>query len=156
MGHVVATRLDAYRMPLIRYALGDLAARRPAADRCPCGRHLPLLDRVVGRDTDVIRTPGGRFLIVHFFTGIFEFVPEIRQFQVVHNEPGGITIRYIPDCGFTPEVLERVRCRIAMELDSEPFAVHFERVEVIAPSPSGKPQIVLSRLDPADRSVASR
>lgn len=156
MGRVVATSLDAYRMPLIRYALGDLAARRPETEGCPCGRHLPLLDRVVGRDTDVVRTPGGRFLIVHFFTGIFEFVPEIRQFQVIQDDPDGITIHYIPDHGFSPEVLERLRNRIAAELDSEPFTVRFEHIQQIPPSPSGKPQIVLSRLGLAGRNAAPR
>jgi phenylacetate-CoA ligase len=45
-GRVVATSLHNYGMPLLRYDLGDCA--RVGAP-CPCGRGLPVLDRVVGR-----------------------------------------------------------------------------------------------------------
>ena len=45
-GRVVATDLHNYGMPLLRYDLGDYAQ---VGEPCPCGRGLPVLDRVVGR-----------------------------------------------------------------------------------------------------------
>jgi phenylacetate-CoA ligase len=44
-GRVVATQLHNYAMPLLRYDLGDWAQVGPP---CPCGRGLPVLDRVFG------------------------------------------------------------------------------------------------------------
>jgi phenylacetate-CoA ligase len=143
IGHVVVTRLDAYAMPLIRYSLGDLAVREPADAACECGRSLPLLRRVIGRDTDIVRTASGKHLIVHFFTAIFEHVPEIHQFRVVQRSLAGIEIEYIPGPGFHAEVLDRVRSRIHAHL-GEAFPIEFRPVARIPATPSGKPQIVES------------
>ena len=141
IGHVAVTRLDAYAMPLIRYSLGDLAVREPADARCDCGRNFPLLRRVIGRDTDIVRTESGKYLIVHFFTAIFEHVPEIRQFRVVQRSLTGMEIEYIPGTGFHSAVLGQVRSQIHAHL-GEPFPVTFRAVDQIAVSPSGKPQII--------------
>jgi aspartate 1-decarboxylase len=43
-GELVITDLKNYYMPFIRYRTGDLAVR--SERRCPCGRGLPLLERV--------------------------------------------------------------------------------------------------------------
>jgi phenylacetate-CoA ligase len=142
-GHVVATRLDAYAMPLIRYYLGDLAVREDPGIRCDCGRSLPLLRQVIGRDTDIVRTRSGKYLIVHFFTGVFEHVPEIRQFRVLQRDLDAMEVEYIPDRGFTAEVLHRVEQRIHAHLH-EPFPIRFREVDRIPPTASGKPQIVQS------------
>ena len=139
-------------MPLIRYHLGDLAIKEPANASCPCGRSLPLLRKVVGRDTDIVRTASGKHLIVHFFTAIFEHVPEIKQFQVVQRNPREIEIAFIPDRGFHEGVLRQVEQAIHDHL-REPFPIRFREVREIPPTPSGKPQIVQSFLErPAVRS----
>lgn len=145
MGRVVVTGLDTYRMPLMRYEIGDLATRVAHEETCPCGRALPGLGLIVGRDTDIVQTPDHHFLIVHYFTGIFEFFPQVRQFQVLQEQREGITIRYIPDEGCTETVLAEIRRRL-LEPIRGPFSIHFEPTDQIPPSPSGKPQIILSRL----------
>ncbi len=126
MGHVVVTGLDGYRMPLIRYALGDIAARCPDDVRCPCGRGLPLLDRIIGRDTDIVRTPQRRYLNVHFFTGILEFVSEIRQFQVVQDDLSGHHDSLHPGSDVDEVILDQLLTRIRSEIDHEPFDVRFQ------------------------------
>lgn len=144
LGHVVATRLDAYAMPLIRYYLGDLAIREEPGKTCACGRPFPMLRQIVGRDTDIVRTRSGKHLIVHFFTGIFEHIPEIRQFRVIQKTLDGIELEYIPDPAlFRPETLESIGKRIEEKL-GEPLAIAFRQVEHIPPTPSGKPQIIQS------------
>lgn len=147
MGYVLVTRLDGYSMPLIRYYLGDLAVKLPA-EKYPEGRELnfPILEKVIGRDTDIVRTGSGKYMIVHFFTAIFEHIPEIRQFRVVQKEIGGITIEYIRDRNFSPGILESVKKKIT-DYIQEPFEILFEEVSKIDPSPSGKPQIVESSLE---------
>jgi phenylacetate-CoA ligase len=56
-GQVVITGFDTKAMPLIRYPLGDMAtySSRP----CVCGRSLPLLNDVLGRENDYIELPSG-------------------------------------------------------------------------------------------------
>jgi phenylacetate-CoA ligase len=143
LGNVVVTRLDNYNMPLIRFYLGDLAIAEPPAKRCACGRSLPLLARVVGRDTDIVRTRSGKHMIVHFFTAIMEHVPEVRQFRVIQRSLDEIELEYIAETDFEPGVLDRIRDKIHEKL-GEPMPVAFKRVESIPPTASGKPQIIQS------------
>lgn len=140
MGRVVVTRLDATSMPLVRFYLGDLAVARPDGPPPPGGLAFPQLERIVGRDTDTIRTPGGRTLTVHTFTGVFEHVREIVQFAVVPDDDG-FTVEYRPDPSFEPGVLDRVTATLH-DVIGERVAIRWREVERIAPSPSGKPQII--------------
>jgi len=146
MGHIVVTSLIHKSMPLIRYKLGDLGIKLPVTEY-PSKRELalPILKKVIGRETDIVRTPKGKKLIVHSFTGIFEYFPEIRQFCVIQEQIGGIRIQYIRSESFKLEVLDAIKKQLS-ELINEPFSMEFESVESIAPTGSGKPQIVISKL----------
>ena len=147
IGHVVVTRLDGYSMPLIRYKNGDLAVRLPR-HKYPEKRELafPLLEKIIGRDTDIVRTASGKFMIVHFFTGIFEHVPEIRQFRVIQRDLHSIEIEYIPAKGFSELLLKKVSDNIRSYL-KEDFPIIWKSVDVIPPTRSGKPQIIQSFLN---------
>lgn len=154
IGQVVATRLDAFAMPLIRYYLGDLAIKASPSEHCACGKPYPILKKIIGRDTDIVFTPSGRYLIVHFFTGIFEHVPEIRQFRVIQRTINGIEIEYIPGYGFHAGILEQLK-RSIQEFLREPFSVSFSEVSHIHPTASGKPQIIQSFIKRARATVLS-
>jgi phenylacetate-CoA ligase len=143
MGYVLVTRLDCYTMPLIRYYLGDIAQKSANPAPCSCGRNFSHLDRIVGRDTDIVYTPGGKSMIVHFFTAIFEFVPEIKQFRVIQRELSSIEIEFIRDKNFHEGVLKTVEARIHDHL-GESFPIVFHEVNSIPATASGKPQIIQS------------
>ncbi len=146
MGHVVVTNLNSYAMPLIRYKIGDLAIRLPKSDYPPNRQfHLPLLQKVIGRDTDLVRTSSGKYMVVHSFTGIFEHIPEILQFCVIQENLTGITINYITGFGFYTELLEVIKNKILSYL-KEDFIITFNKVEFISPTKSGKPQIIISNI----------
>ena len=100
---------------------------------------------MVGRETDIVKTKSGNFLIVHFFTGIFEFYPSIKQFCIIQRDYEGIEVEYIPESYFRLEDLEDIRGKILAHLD-EPFNIKFIKVDNIPPTASGKPQIVISKL----------
>jgi len=146
MGHVVVTSLTNYSMPLIRYRLGDLAIKLPK-QFYPSDRSLalPLLQKVIGRETDIVHTPSGKKLIVHSFTGIFEYYPQIKQFSIIQNGITGIHIQYIEDKGFTVDILNQISNRLRA-LINEPFEITYESVDYIPPTKSGKPQIIVSNI----------
>lgn len=146
LGKVLVTRLDNFAMPLIRYYLGDLAQLETTDKQdCNCGRQSPLLKRVVGRDTDIVQTRSGKKMIVHFFTGIFEHVPQIRQFKVVQENLDEIEIHFIPSPGFKKSVLLDVEAKIHNYLQ-ETFPIRWIETSRIEPTKSGKPQIIQSFL----------
>jgi phenylacetate-CoA ligase len=144
LGYVLLTRLDCFSMPLIRYYVGDLAVKLPR-EKYPEKREMyfPLLERVIGRDTDIVITPSGKKLIVHFFTGIFEFIPEIRQFMVIQREINGIEIHYIPGSGFNGSILEKLE-KIFFDKIQEHLNINWKEVDIIPPTASGKPQLIQS------------
>jgi phenylacetate-CoA ligase len=109
----------------------------------------PLLQQVIGRDTDLVRIRGGSIMVVHAFTRIFEDIPEIRQFHVVQRNLDSLEIEYIPGRGFHPAVLDAVAKKIQEGIE-EPLSVTFRQVDEILDSPSGKPQIIQSLLDRGD------
>lgn len=143
IGNVVVTRLDSYTMPLIRYKLGDLAIKADPDIKCSCGRPFPLLEKVIGRETDVIYLQSGKYITVHSFTGIFEYFSEIKQFQVIELEDG-IMIRYIKDSGFNELTLDKVRQKIHEKIDKQ-LKVKFKIETYIEPTASGKPCMVMSK-----------
>lgn len=145
-GRVLVTSLDAFEMPLIRYNIGDLAVKL-SKDKYPQKRlmQFPLLERIIGRDTDIVKTPSGKKMIVHFFTAIFEHYPQIIQFRVIQQSIQSITIEYIPSKDFNSKVLNDISIKIQEHL-GEQFPIHFIAVDVIPASPSGKPQIIVSLL----------
>ncbi len=144
MGYVLLTRLDGYSMPLIRYYVGDLAVKLPE-EKYPEQREMyfPLLERVIGRDTDIVVTSSGKRLIVHFFTGIFEFFPEIAQFMVIQREIDSMEIQYIAGTGFTPAVIEKLE-KIICDKINEKIRITWKQVDFIPPTASGKPQLIQS------------
>ncbi len=146
-GFVVVTRLDAHKMPLIRFYLGDIAIRPKNPQPCACGRNFPLLEKIVGRDTDLVKTPSGKILIVHFFTGIWEHFQEIYQFRVIQHQLDRFEIEYIPDPStFHPSTLEKLH-QIMNEKAGEVLQITFNQVDHIPSTKSGKPQIILSTLE---------
>jgi phenylacetate-CoA ligase len=57
-GKVLVTCLHDHAMPIIRYEIGDRGALSDAA--CPCGRGLPLLGNLSGRENDTLITRDGK------------------------------------------------------------------------------------------------
>ena len=102
---------------------------------------FPMLEKIIGRDTDIVHTPSGRALIVHFFTGIFEHFDEIKQFRVIQKVKTEIEIEFIPSATFKSSALERVTNKI-YERAKEAFPVRFSEVSIIPSTASGKPQII--------------
>jgi phenylacetate-CoA ligase len=147
LGRVTVTRLDGLTQPLVRYQLGDLAIKKATQEICECGRPYPMLEQIVGRNTDVVQTPAGNKLIVHFFTGIFEHIHEIEQFKVLQTSVYDVTIEVIHrlDEAHWKEVANRVQ-GIIWDKAGEQFNFSWKQVLHIANSPSGKPQIIQSTI----------
>jgi len=149
MGEIVVTQLDNHAMPLIRYATQDLAIVAPD-EPCECGRELPLLAGVQGRIPDIVVAPDGTYLVVHFFTILFEYFPEILQFQIIQRRRDRILARIVATPAYEPRDVEvRVRDAVARASNGS-LAVDFEYVSDIPLSRSMKRRLVISEIgDPS-------
>ena len=147
LGNIVVTNLNAFSMPLIRYKIGDIGIILPK-NKYPKKRklNLPIIQKIVGRDTDIVKTTSGDSLVVHSFTGIFEHIPEIKQFCIIQNNLYGIEIEVVPGKNFSNEILKIVETKI-QKVINEDFKIDFKIVKNIKSTPSGKPQIIISNLN---------
>jgi phenylacetate-CoA ligase len=99
VGQVVVTPLMNFAMPMIRYAVGDLAEVGPP---CSCGRGLPVLKRILGRVRDMLVYPDGRKGWPLLGDMYYTQIAEIRQFQVVQHAVDDIEIRVVADRRLAP------------------------------------------------------
>jgi phenylacetate-CoA ligase len=143
-GRVVVTDLANYVMPFINYSVDDRAV---AGAACPCGRGLPTLARLEGRESEFIRTPQGREIPGGAFGQLLTFVigviPYVWEYQAVQTAPDAVTLRIVPTPRFTPEFAAR------LQRDLESFlgpgvGVAVELVDRIPLEPSGKRMIIKS------------
>ncbi len=105
-GNVVITDLFNYGMPFVRYVNGDRAVA--GFETCSCGRGLPLLRKVVGRQLDTLETPDGRKIPGEFFPHLLKEFPAIRRFQVVQEKTEQITLKLVVEGGLTLAERERL------------------------------------------------
>ncbi|KJS28677.1 MAG: adenylyltransferase [Desulfatitalea sp. BRH_c12] len=145
VGEILVTRLNAGAMPFIRYRIGDIG-KKSHDSICKCGRSLNHFKSIEGRDSDIIVTPNGNNLIVHFFTGIFEYEKTVDTFQVVQNEIDSIDVKIVPMKGFTESIWEKIRNEIHTKGDPS-LEINLEIVQSIPLEKSNKRRFVISRLN---------
>jgi phenylacetate-coenzyme A ligase PaaK-like adenylate-forming protein len=144
-GRVVVTDLHNFGMPFIRYANGDVACYDTEA--CPCGRGLPLLKYVDGREVDIVHLPDGRRLTGLYFVHFFKDFPYIRYFQVEQPQRDELVVRIVPVNGAASESMRGFEPKLKNDLGA--ITLRTEFVDSIPLTPSGKRRIVISRATPA-------
>ena len=142
-GSVIITRLHPGPMPLIRYQVGDIAT--PKSGMCSCGRSFGLIKSIQGRDTDVIFTPDGNRLIVHFFTGILEHFSEIDSFQVVQKDINSILLLIVLRDNSDPTIQQRV-INALKQKGTGKLKINIQIVDEIPLTIGGKRRFVISNL----------
>ena len=127
-------------MPFIRYVNGDRAVA--GFDMCPCGRGLPLLKKVVGRQLDTLETPDGRKIPGEFFPHLIKEFPAIRRFQIVQEKLESITLKLVVDGGLTlaerEQLLGEVRKCTGTQVD-----ISLQMVDDIPLTNAGKLKVVV-------------
>ncbi len=142
-GSILLTRLHPGPMPLIRYRVGDVGIAG-SPEPCPCGRGFTRMGGIQGRDTDIIVTPSGNRLIVHFFTGILEHLTEIESFQVIQDTTEAILLRLVPRRDITAEARETI-VRKLKEKGAD-LRIDLEIVPEIPVAATGKRRFVISNV----------
>ncbi len=142
-GDIVVTDLHNFGMPFIRYKIGDLGVATQRT--CPCGRGLPLLQRVEGRVLDVIRTPDGRTVPGEFFPHLLKEFSAVKQFQVVQKRTDLLQIKLVLHEGNHDDQLRRIEQEIRRVLGGA-ITVNVEPVAAIPQTASGKFRVTISEV----------
>lgn len=146
MGLAIVTGLENHYMPLIRYRIGDIIELSATEASNNNQKAFPLINRVIGRDTDIIKTTSGKSMIVHFFTAFMGKRDDVEQFRVVQNTTDEIDFEYIPSAKFNNQTLDFVETEIRKYVNADELKVNYVEKDFIPNSPSGKPQIIVSNI----------
>lgn len=92
-GQVVVSTLHNFAMPLLRYANGDYAE---VGETCTCGRGLPVLKRIVGRQRNMLLRPDGKGRYwPSFASALWRDVAPVEQYQVVQTALDALELRVV-------------------------------------------------------------
>lgn len=138
VGKVVITSLHNYAMPLIRYDLGDYAE---VGDTCPCGRTLLTLNRILGRQRNMLVLPNGDTvwpaLTLDQRSGAPPELTSIRQMQVVQTSVTDLEVNLVTEKRLTDDGESRLKQFIVDCLPRQ-FNISILYVDNVARSPSRK------------------
>lgn len=137
---LLITDLHNFGMPFLRYRIGDFGAL--TTEPCGCGRGLPRLRAIEGRQLDVLRTADGRIVPGEFFPHLFKEFPEVRQFQARQEAIERIRILVVLDGEWSERSSSLLR-RELLKVFGSGTAIDIDRVAAIPPLPSGKRRVTV-------------
>lgn len=138
-GRVVVSTLHNFATPLLRYEIGDYAE---VGELCPCGRGLPLLNRVLGRQRNMFTLPDGGQVWptsgdAATYRATFGTLPRLRQFQVIQRRIDLVEMLVVAERRFNAEEEALVHAYLRKTLGYD-FAAVFTYVDEIPRSAGGK------------------
>jgi len=140
MGRLVTTDLWNYATPFIRYDTQDVVEL--SDQKCSCGRELLHIKRIYGRSSDILVTPGGQYLTVNNFTGLFQNLPAVDQFQILQKSPDEITVLIKVNGCYDLTVQSQV-IGIMKSVIKEDLKLKIEPVDDIPLTPNGKRRFLI-------------
>ncbi len=140
-GHLVISNLTNHATVLLNYKLGDMVTlgRGP----CPCGRTLPLIERIRGRSDDLVRLPGGAVSHALVVLEGLRAVSGVVQVQLLQEDVNRFVIRAVSsraaNLSAASEALVAALCqRVSPEVKAE-----VQWMEAIPAEPGGKTRAVI-------------
>lgn len=146
-GELICTGLLNPDMPLIRYRVGDRGAFCPSDSSCPCGRRLPLMQGIEGRQDDVLYTPDGRR--IGRLDPVFKTQLPVEEAQIVQETLNRIRIRYVPAPDFNESAKRSLIDRLQERMGNT--EVVLEPVASIERGSNGKFRAVICQIPPEER-----
>lgn len=140
--HLVLTSLFNYRMPLIRYDIGDLG--EIIESDCPCGRRSPIIAALQGRLSESLRLPDGALIPAAELQKMMRPVPGLVEWQVVQDGSRSVQFNLVcdrPRSDAGSLIDSRVREAFA-RINTTGLDVKVQLVQRIQPEPNGKKRLV--------------
>ncbi|MBU7020807.1 MAG: phenylacetate--CoA ligase family protein [Theionarchaea archaeon] len=143
-GEIVVTSLEAHAMPFIRYRIRDRGV--PLDDRCSCGRGLPLMKLVVGRDDDFIWLPSGDRVNPRMIIPYFELAPGVKEFRIVQERRDWIRVEIIAGSEFTEREQKKLMNELYTVIKDRDVEIQFDLCEEIPRGRHNRPRPILSKV----------
>jgi phenylacetate-CoA ligase len=145
-GKILATSLCNSAMSFIRYDTGDVGNILSEADTCACGRGYRLLKELIGRSSDILITPDGKYVQGWYLAmTVQEFwKDQVKEFQVVQETPEKIIYNVVPEKHFDERLLEKIQQN--MHERGFHWEIELRIVEEIERTRSGKYRFIINKI----------
>lgn len=145
-GEVVISNLENRAMVLLNLRIGDRGVL--AAERCPCGRGLPMLAQLEGRTSEFVTLADGSRMSALALEGIFAVqLRHVRRVQMVQSAHGELRWLIVPFVNADRNEMRRAILERAHEVLGPQMGLEVDFVEEIATTPQGKFRRVISNDD---------
>lgn len=143
-GRLVTTDLWNYTTPFIRYDTQDIVELEGKS--CTCGRELLSIKRILGRESDILVTPSGQYLIVNNFTGHFQWIKEVEQFQIHQIRLDSFDIYLKVNSGYNAKT-ESTITDLLNGIIKDKIEINFKVVDDIPSTKAGKRRFLIRNND---------
>ncbi len=134
-GRVALTDLHNSRSPVIRYEIGDEVTL--AETNCPCGRGLPLLARISGKQRPMLRLKNGRLKQSTTLAIALSSLGGHYQHQFIQKTLDQVVVRMVPNKSWTPDHPKQL-LKLLQEFFESPLHLHLELRDRLEVPPNGK------------------
>lgn len=135
LGQIIVTDYFNRKMPLIRYAIGDMAA--PSV--CPCGKiPLPALTKLLGKTRGLLKHPDGGYVYSTALSTIIRDIDGIGQFQVQQIDANHFVCRVVAQEGADRTIIESQLFALFTKNFGNSIVVNFDWCANIPRLPGGK------------------
>ena len=143
LGRMIATGLQNYGMPLIRYETGDVSGH--LTEPCPCGTGLSRMARVATKAEDIVITPEGRFVSSSTLTHPFKPLVNIEKSQIIQESPSLVRVKIVRRPNYSDRDTQQLLQALGERLGTS-VSIEVEFVEDIPRGPGGKFRWVVSKV----------
>ncbi len=152
-GRILITNLYNYAMPFIRYEIGDMGVGSDEA--CPCGRGLPMLAAISGRDLDMIQTRSRGKKTGMSLYPLFRLFAclDVEQYQIEQETHKEVVIKLVLDGEYLQGHMDVITEKIVEEgkrILGEDMDILTKFVDQIPLTPAGKRRVIISNLTPGN------
>jgi phenylacetate-CoA ligase len=139
-GRMITTDLWNYALPFIRYDSQDILEWDD--NKCECGRELLSVNRIIGRDSDILITPKGKRMIIHKFTIFFSKIEEVVQFQIVQDKLDHMIFKLVVNSKYSKST-EADILFFWNDAIGDGVIIEIEYVDQIKSTPAGKRRFLI-------------
>jgi phenylacetate-CoA ligase len=144
-GNLVLTNLNSYAVPFIRYQTDDVVELTP--DLCSCGKPLPLIKSLFGRQDDFIVLPDERMLSPPGLLAVMYGCSNLLQYQITQERRDELFVRVVlVDPAHSQSTEDEITRCLQSYLSCDDMKVFVATVDKIDRTVSGKHKCIVSKL----------
>ena len=143
LGKIVLTSLHNYSFPFIRYTPDDMGIY--SNENCSCKRGLPILKKIMGRTTDIIKFSNGRILGGPAITLIFKDF-NIVEYQLVQEKRDFLVVKIVKDKRYLDNETQLI-LNIMKYHCGKGVEIRIDFIDEISKTKSSKYKFIISKVD---------